>query len=113
MKHRRQVAELRAQQRELAAQLRDAHQYVDWLTEEKNRAERKAEQADARRRRAEKCALAVADLAHQWRVSYERIKDAYAHIENGEIGARDALDRERGRKPARPYVIRDNPKDAA
>lgn len=79
-------------------------------------AEKRAEQADARRRQAVSCALAVADLAEQWRIQLERLQTAYARLENAECGARDALHHERRRKPPRPYVIRDDPgpdKDAA
>lgn len=76
-------------------------------------AEHRAEQADAKRRRAEKCALMVVVAAEQWRARHDRLWRAYTRLENAEIAARDALHHERGRKPSRPYVIRDDPKDAA
>lgn len=79
-------------------------------------AEYRAEQADARRRRAEKCALMVVVAAEQWRTRHDRLWRAYTHLENAEVAARDALHHERGRKPPRPHVIRDDPgpdKDAA
>lgn len=113
MIRRRRAAELRAANRQLAAEIRDAHAYVDWLTDEKNKAQRAAEQADARRRNAVTRAWQLAELAEQWRQGHEQWKDAYARMEQAEMAARDELYEERGRKPPRPYVIYDNPKDAA
>lgn len=98
------AAELRAANRQLAAEIRDAHAYVDWLTDEKNKAQRAAEQADARRRNAVTRAWQLADLVQHWREQSYRDRVRADHNAELAYTQRQAALRAEGIPNKRPTV---------